>query len=53
MSAGHGSQLSIVLNEHFEEDGAIVLRVACKLGCEGIVSNGAARPIAPGARRIG
>jgi bifunctional non-homologous end joining protein LigD len=33
-----GSQLSIVLNEHFEEDGAIVYREACKLGCEGIVS---------------
>jgi len=34
----HGSHLSIVLNEHFEEDGAIVFREACKLGCEGIVS---------------
>jgi len=34
----HGSHLSIVLNEHFEEDGAIVYREACKLGCEGIVS---------------
>src|SRR5436190_2757474 len=33
-----GSHLSIVLNEHFEEDGAIVFREACKLGCEGIVS---------------
>jgi bifunctional non-homologous end joining protein LigD len=33
-----GSNLSIVLNEHFEEDGAIVFREACKLGCEGIVS---------------
>jgi bifunctional non-homologous end joining protein LigD len=28
----------ISLNEHFEEDGAIVFREACKLGCEGIVS---------------
>jgi ATP-dependent DNA ligase len=28
----------IVLNEHFEEDGAIVFREACRLGCEGIVS---------------
>jgi bifunctional non-homologous end joining protein LigD len=28
----------IVLNEHYEEDGAIVFREACKLGCEGIVS---------------
>src|SRR5215467_2450807 len=34
----HGANLSIVLNEHFEEDGAIVFREACKLGCEGIVS---------------
>jgi bifunctional non-homologous end joining protein LigD len=34
----HGSHLSIVLNEHFTEDGEIVFREACKLGCEGIVS---------------
>ena len=34
----NGSHLSIVLNETFEEDGAIVYREACKLGCEGIVS---------------
>ncbi len=33
-----GQQSSIVLNEHYEEDGAIVFREACKLGCEGIVS---------------
>jgi bifunctional non-homologous end joining protein LigD len=33
-----GLHLSIVLNEHFEEDGQIVFREACKLGCEGIVS---------------
>jgi bifunctional non-homologous end joining protein LigD len=32
------SHLSIVLNEHYNEDGAIVFREACKLGCEGIVS---------------
>jgi bifunctional non-homologous end joining protein LigD len=32
------SNLSIVLNEHFDEDGAIVFREACRLGCEGIVS---------------
>jgi ATP-dependent DNA ligase len=30
--------LSLVLNEHFEEDGAIVFREACRLRCEGIVS---------------
>jgi ATP-dependent DNA ligase len=29
---------SIVLNKHYEEDGAIVFREACRLGCEGIVS---------------
>jgi ATP-dependent DNA ligase len=29
---------SIVLNEHFEEDGAAVFRADCQLGCEGIVS---------------
>jgi bifunctional non-homologous end joining protein LigD len=33
-----GSQLSLVFNECFEEDGAIVFRKACRLGCEGIVS---------------
>jgi bifunctional non-homologous end joining protein LigD len=30
--------LSLVLNEHYEEDGEIVFSEACKLGCEGIVS---------------
>jgi bifunctional non-homologous end joining protein LigD len=33
-----GQQTSIVLNEHYEDDGEIVFREACKLGCEGIVS---------------
>jgi ATP-dependent DNA ligase len=33
-----GQHVSVVLNEHFEEDGAVVFREACKLGCEGIVS---------------
>ena len=33
-----GQQTSIVLNEVYEEDGAIVFREACKLGCEGIIS---------------
>ncbi len=28
----------IVLNEHFEGDGAIIFKQACALGCEGIVS---------------
>ncbi len=29
---------TLVVNEHFETDGAIVFRKACRLGCEGIVS---------------
>jgi bifunctional non-homologous end joining protein LigD len=33
-----GAHSSIVLNEHFEGDGAAVYRAACQLGCEGIVS---------------
>jgi bifunctional non-homologous end joining protein LigD len=33
-----GAHLSLVLNQHYEEDGTIVYREACKLGCEGIVS---------------
>jgi bifunctional non-homologous end joining protein LigD len=33
-----GSNASIVQNQHYEEDGAIVFREACRLGCEGIVS---------------
>jgi bifunctional non-homologous end joining protein LigD len=34
----HDPNLSIVLNKHYEQDGAIVFREACRLGCEGIVS---------------
>src|SRR5215472_8585178 len=33
-----GSHLSLVLNKHYVEDGAIVFREACRLGCEGIAS---------------
>jgi bifunctional non-homologous end joining protein LigD len=33
-----GTPSAIVLNEHYEADGAIVFRKACALGCEGIVS---------------
>jgi bifunctional non-homologous end joining protein LigD len=40
--------LSIVLNEHFEEDGAIVFCEACKLGCEGIVSKRLGSPYRSG-----
>ena len=32
------SHSSLALNQHYEEDGAIVFREACRLGCEGIVS---------------
>jgi ATP-dependent DNA ligase len=42
-----GSHLSIVLNETFEEDGAIVYR-ACRLGCEGIVSKRLGSPYRSG-----
>ncbi len=33
-----GSHLSIVLNEYFTGDGALVFDAACQLGCEGVVS---------------
>jgi bifunctional non-homologous end joining protein LigD len=33
-----GPHPSIVLNEHYEGDGEVVFKHACKLGCEGIVS---------------
>ena len=32
------SDLGIVLNKHYEEDGETIFREACRLGCEGIVS---------------
>jgi bifunctional non-homologous end joining protein LigD len=43
-----GSNLSIVLNEHFTEDGEIVFREACKLGCEVIVSKRLGSPYRSG-----
>jgi bifunctional non-homologous end joining protein LigD len=33
-----GSQISVVFNECFAEDGALIYREPCRLGCEGIVS---------------
>src|SRR5215472_5247381 len=33
-----GPHPGIVLNEHYEGDGEIIFKHACKLGCEGIVS---------------
>ena len=38
----------LVLNEHYEEDGAIVFRAACRLGCEGIVSKRLGSTYRPG-----
>jgi len=32
------AHLGIVLNGHYEGDGEIVFKHACKFGCEGIVS---------------
>jgi bifunctional non-homologous end joining protein LigD len=43
-----GSHLSLVLNEHFEDDGSIVYREACNLGCEGIVSKRLGSPYRSG-----
>jgi bifunctional non-homologous end joining protein LigD len=43
-----GAHLSIVLNDCFQEDGAIVYREACKLGCEGIVSKRLGSPYRSG-----
>jgi bifunctional non-homologous end joining protein LigD len=43
-----GSQISLVFNDCFEEDGAIVFREACKLGCEGIVSKRLGSPYRSG-----
>jgi hypothetical protein len=39
---------SLVVNEHFEGDGAIVFREACRLGCEGIVSKRLGSPYRSG-----
>ncbi len=47
-SALEGSHRALVLNEHFEEDGEIVFREACKLGCEGIVSKRLGSPYRSG-----
>ena len=40
-----GPHVGIVLNEHYEGDGEIVLKHACKLGCEGIVSKRLGSPV--------
>jgi bifunctional non-homologous end joining protein LigD len=43
-----GSHLSVVLNEHFDEDGARVFDAACQLGCEGVVSKRLGSPYRSG-----
>jgi bifunctional non-homologous end joining protein LigD len=43
-----GSDLRLVLNAHYEEDGEIVFREVCKLGCEGIVSKRLGSTYRPG-----
>ena len=45
------SGLSIVLNEHYEGEGEIIFRHACKLGCEGIVSKRLGSPYRSGRSR--
>jgi len=40
--------LGIVLNEHYEGDGEIIFKHACKLGCEGIVSKRLGSPYRSG-----
>jgi ATP-dependent DNA ligase len=42
------SRLSLVLNAHYDDDGAIVYREACRLGCEGIVSKRLGSPYRSG-----
>jgi hypothetical protein len=49
----NGSHLSIVLNEHFDEDGEIVFREAYNLDCEGIVSKRLGSTYRCGRSRIG
>jgi bifunctional non-homologous end joining protein LigD len=47
------AELGIVLNEHYEGDGEIIFKHACKLGCEASCQSGLARCIALAVRRIG
>jgi bifunctional non-homologous end joining protein LigD len=43
-----GRHPGIVLNEHYEGDGALIYMHACKLGCEGIVSKRLGSPYRSG-----
>jgi bifunctional non-homologous end joining protein LigD len=40
--------MSVVVNEVYEVDGAIVFREACKLSCEGVVSKRLGSPYRSG-----
>jgi bifunctional non-homologous end joining protein LigD len=42
---------NIVLNEHYNGDGAIIYKHACALGCEGIVSKRLGSPYKSGRER--
>jgi bifunctional non-homologous end joining protein LigD len=44
-------RIGIVLNEHSDEDGAMIFRQACKLGLEGIVSKRLSAPYRSGRSR--
>ena len=46
-------ELRIALNEHYEGDGEIIFKHACKLGCKGIVSKRLGSLHRSGRRRIG
>jgi len=43
-----GSQVSLVFNESFDDDGRLVFDAACQLGCEGIVSKRLGSPYRSG-----
>jgi len=43
-----GSHAGIAFNHHYEDDGAIIYKHACKLGCEGIVSKRLGSPYRAG-----
>ena len=42
------SHPGIAFNQHYEDDGAIIYKQACALGCEGIVSKRLGSPYQPG-----
>src|SRR5262249_29621694 len=46
-------QPGIIVNEYFEDDGAIIYKHACTLGCEGFVSKRLVSPYAPAGRIFG